>query len=770
MLNKIIKIENIKQWQHKRALDESFDKLNLIYGRNGSGKSTLCKIFEFINQNDKASIQALQPIESQGRQALEFRIDSQNITLDQLSSPFTFQIFNQAFIDNNLYIANSKDRKQLSNYYEFSLGNISVEKEREIDQLKFQNKDLTDQIIILSNQLRSKFPSKDITSIKAIKEIKNADETLEVLKAQLHDLKSVEHFKKRKNVSLLTLDKIKLDTSIFTINIEALSKDAEEKVNQHITKNLKERDKKWLELGTKLITESKNCPFCSQPLSSSPIFHLYQEFINQSYINASSKFEIDRNQFLSALENIKLNIEKLENLVKSNQDIIREWSDKIDYIFLDFDFSNTHKFFSDLILECSELIKIKNKDLLSEVNLTNFKELFDQFYNDLDFTQYNNDVNNFNVSIRSFLNGLTTDTSQNIQSHITKIEESKLRFCIDVISDLEEINELENLKKYNTKKIRELRYKIDEEQEENIKNHQESINKILHSFHSMIRLKELEKDNRGKGGSTRLKYVITFINNELSALNEEQHQHIFENILSLGDRSALALAFFLSKFSKFNDDKSIIILDDPMSSLDSYRKDATIVQISKLIENNYQTFVFSHDPFFLSDIHKHSILSKDIKCFEIEAIYKDLNPYQADSPKYISSKMIHRDNYDSYVLHSYLKEYNKLHDFVCGGREENKVEIARSIRPLLEAYLRFLYPKEFIKGMWLGQMITKIREEKDPSSIFYDKHEKFTTIAKINDFSKNYHHAEDFDTKIQDLDFSTVQYYAKDTLNFITGI
>ena len=147
-----------------------------------------------------------------------------------------------------------------------------------------------------------------------------------------------------------------------------------------------------------------------------------------------------------------------------------------------------------------------------------------------------------------------------------------------------------------------------------------------------------------------------------------------------------------------------------------------------------------------------------------------MNPLKIDSPKYISSQMIDRDNYDSYVLHSYHKEYNKLHDFVAEGTENDKVEIARSIRPILEAYLRFLYPKQFVKGMWLGQMIKMIREEINEESILYDKNHKISNISMINEFSSTYHHAEEFDTKIQSLDFSTVQFYAKHTLLFITGL
>lgn len=590
------------------------------------------------------------------------------------------------------------------------------------------------------------------------------------MKEQLQDLKSVEHFKKRKSLSLLSLDKPKLDTDIFTLNIETLSKEAEEKVNLHIAHNLKEQDKQWIELGTNLVTESNQCPFCAQSLSSSPIFHLYQEFINESYLTASNNFELSGSDFELNVIEIGVKIEKLEQIVKFNKEIIREWADRLDEIPLDYNFSLLDRLSTNLELESYKLVREKKKDLLSKIDLTIFHGIFHEIFDGLNFTDYNYEVNKFNEAIKKFIDSLAKDTMQSIQSQIDEIEASKLRFSPEVIKALEEVKRLESLKTENTSKIKELREEITKEQEESIKNHKDSINEILQSFHSMIRIKELEKDNRGKGGSTRLKYVITFINNELSALDEEQHHHIFEHILSLGDRSALALAFFLSRFSKSNNDNSIIILDDPMSSLDRYRKDATIIQIAKLLQNKYQTFVFSHDPFFLSDIYKHSILSKNTNCFEIEVSYKDLDPLKPDSAKYISSKMIDRDNYDSYVLHSYHKEYNKLYDFVSNGREADKVEIARSIRPILEAYLRFLYPKEFMKGMWLGDMITKIRQETDHSSIFYDKHGKFSSIERINEFSKTYHHAESFDTKIQDLDFSTVQYYAKDTLQFITGL
>ena len=768
MLKKIIKIENIKQWQHKGGLNQSFVKLNLIYGRNGSGKSTLCKLFEAINNNDKAAIESQRPVEKSGKQELKFLMDAQMVNLDSLECVEKFQIFNQAFIDNNLYISKGTDKSQLVNYYEFSLGMVSVANEKEIERLKSENDSLTTKITPLSNKITGQFSDKTIAKIKSIKVARNGSSELENFQEQLQDIKSIEHFRKRRKLSSLSIDKPELKSDVFITTIENLSKESEEKVSKHIELNLKEQDSYWLETGKNLVTDSGNCPFCAQPLSSSPIFHLYQEFMNEAYLNASNDFELAGDKFELTVRDVGVKLEELKEQVKTNNDIIREWSDRIDSIELNHDFKELVRLSEDLVFECTDLLNFKKKDLLATIDLTKFNGLFNEIFSKIDFAEYNQSITLFNKSIDDFLNGLGTETSKSIQTKIDNIQEALLRYGDEVTNDLTDLKVLEDNKKANTKTIKNLREKIDKDQEESIGNHKGAINALLKSFHSMVRLSELKKDNKGGKGASRVTYAITFINNELSILSD--NEHIFEHILSLGDRSALALAFFLSRFSKEKDDKSIIVLDDPMSSLDSYRRDATIIEIGKLINNNYQVFVFSHDPFFLSDIYKHSILSKYTNCFEIEASYKDVDPLDVNSAQYITSRLVDRENYDSHVIHSYHKEYNKLFDFVAGGNEEQKVEIARSIRPILEAYLRFLYPKQFVKGFWLGEMITKIREETNESSPYFDKHNRFSSIERINEFSKDYHHANGFDTKIQDLDYQTVKSYAKETLCFITGV
>ena len=770
MLEKIIKIENIKQWQHKKALDQGFDKLNLIYGRNGSGKSTLCKLFSFINDNDKQAIQSLKPLESDGNQVIQLRIGGENVNLNSLQAPFKFQVFNQEFIDNNLYIPNAKDRSQLTNYYDFSIGSMSVKKEQKIGILKAEIEVINTQISPIETRLSTQFPGKTVAKVRSIKSVPNVDQEISTLQTQVEDLKSVEHYKKRKKLSPLTYEKPSLDRNIFALNIESLSREAQEKVEEHISTNLKERDVWWIETGTQLVTESDNCPFCAQPLSTSKTFGLYQEFINESYLNASNKFELDSGQFELDVMSIGVKIEQLAQVVESNTEIINMWSDRIDSALLSYDFSGLEKLSTALTIEASSLIKDKEKDLLTTTNFTKFNEIFDKIFESLNFVEYNAAVDEFNNKVTDFLASLTSGSTQSLQKKIEVIQESKLRFETQVTDDLANHKSLTDDKKAKTILIKTLKEQIGFEQEDSIKEHKDSINILLKNFHSMVRIKELKKDNKGKGGSTRLNYVLTFIDKELSVEKLDDNKHIFEHILSLGDRSALALAFFLSKFSKTNSDQSILVLDDPMSSLDSYRKDATIVEIEKLTNNGYQAIVFSHDPFFLSEIHKHSILSTFTKCFEIDVAYTKSNPLDPESSQYVSSKIVYKSNFESHVLHSYHKEYNKLYDFVALCKDEEKVAVARSLRPILEAHLRFLYPREFDENVWLGGMITKIREEKDPRSHFYDAHGRINEITKINEFSKEFHHADGFDTKIQSLDLQTVQSYAQETLQFITGI
>ncbi|NNH39698.1 AAA family ATPase [Acinetobacter terrae] len=770
MFTKIIKLENVKQWQHtiKGGAENEFSKLNLIYGRNGAGKSTLTKILDLINKRDVAKIKQLAPLESNKEPFFNFMIKGKNITLTSLDQAPEFYIFNQDFVDENLYSSNGVESSQLVNYYDFCLGKTSVDKQNEIDQLKGEITNLTNLMQPLETKLKQQF-NKTIEQIKKIPFKDNIDSEIAKLEEQLSDIKAVNLYRQRKKLSRLAINKPNFDKSIFDVTLEKISQEAQEKVSQHIKDHLKREDEHWIKDGLELVTETNACPFCAQNLSDSSIFSFYSEFITESYKQACDNFELNHYpSFESPAYDIGISIGELKEKILNNEDLIQTWSDRVEKVDLKLDLKQLENADKLFFHEVRDLITKKEKDILVSVNFDKFDNLLRDVYEKADFTEYNERVSLFNQSITEFLATLVTDDSTVISQKIRDLNLVKFRYSQIVVEELKKISQYKLDKDAKTRSMTELREQILEEQQILIDKHKDGINELLKKFNSMIRLSKFEKDNKGHKGASRISYGITFLEIDLSILNH--NEMIFDRVLSSGDKSALALAFFLSKFKDENFEPSIIFFDDPMTSLDEHRRKATIQEIQYLVEREFQTFVLSHDPFFLSEISKLSAISKFSKCFEVLSEIKDSNPLDQNSNKVCNSRLISKQNFNSYVLHSYYQEYYKLWDFVQNGQESEKVDIARSIRPILEAYLRFIFPKVFTEDLWLGSMISKIREEKNETSPLFDTNNKLKVIESINDFSKAYHHADGFDTSIQGIEFLTLKHYAKDTLIFITGL
>jgi wobble nucleotide-excising tRNase len=99
--------------------------------------------------------------------------------------------------------------------------------------------------------------------------------------------------------------------------------------------------------------------------------------------------------------------------------------------------------------------------------------------------------------------------------------------------------------------------------------------------------------------------------------------------LSSGDRSALALAFFLASLKQNpNLSNMIVVLDDPFTSQDRFRQTCTQQLICELSKETKQVVVCSHDPYFLKSISESSqtetkvlkmVLSKTINEMDIVA-------------------------------------------------------------------------------------------------------------------------------------------------------
>jgi len=104
------------------------------------------------------------------------------------------------------------------------------------------------------------------------------------------------------------------------------------------------------------------------------------------------------------------------------------------------------------------------------------------------------------------------------------------------------------------------------------------------------------------GGEPRSDYRIGLLGHTVNASTKPGDAPHFGTVLSGGDKRTLAFAFFLARLQ--GDPKlakKIVVLDDPMTSLDAHRRRCTIEAIVDLATRCGQLIVMTHDPHFAAD-------------------------------------------------------------------------------------------------------------------------------------------------------------------------
>ncbi|MEO8558735.1 MAG: AAA family ATPase [Rhodospirillales bacterium] len=127
-----------------------------------------------------------------------------------------------------------------------------------------------------------------------------------------------------------------------------------------------------------------------------------------------------------------------------------------------------------------------------------------------------------------------------------------------------------------------------------------TINAYLGRLNAGFRIDYREPDYRGKEPAASYQILINEVAVSPRSAGDALDQRSFRNTLSAGDKSTLALALYLAKIGAepaLND--TIVVLDDPFTSLDNFRRQFTVIEIRKLCGRAAQTIVLSHDKNFL---------------------------------------------------------------------------------------------------------------------------------------------------------------------------
>ena len=200
----------------------------------------------------------------------------------------------------------------------------------------------------------------------------------------------------------------------------------------------------------------------------------------------------------------------------------------------------------------------------------------------------------------------------------------------------------------------------------------------------------------------------------------------FKNTLSSGDRTTLALAFFLAHLEQDQAlaDKTVVF-DEPFNSQDAFRRRQTVHEITKVARNCAQVIVMSHDATFLKQVWD--------KAPAAERVALTLADHRTQGSKIMPVDL------ERACQGRTATDIDDLQTYMTSGAGI-PLDLIRKMRVVLETHCWTTYPASFQPAQdWLGEIVRKIREGGDqhPAKDLYDE------LDQVNGYTSQYYHGED---------------------------
>lgn len=764
MLEKFISIKNIGRFSDYSASgDVTLRNLTLLFAENGIGKTTLCAILRSLQSGNSGHIlerKTLGTNNSSQSPTVDILVDGSKISFasDKWSSIYpNIAIFDSTFIHDNVYAGDYVDLEHKKNLYRLIVGSQGVK--------------LTEQIVKLDENIRK--TSSDINAKKvnislpdgikfedylALAPIVDIDNKIKQKKTEIEKLKyTIEKTSEIKVKNLLS--KIELPSfpnqclEIFKKNVENAMDDAEVLVKEQITiHNMGVNGETWLSQGLSFITENNKCPFCAQEISANELIKAYRSNFNNAYKELKEEVANLSSLITKAIGESML-IQKQRTL-SDNLLLLEFWDHFIKKTLPDFSFDVVRDKYIKLL---NLALDLASKKLLSPTVSIKIDPDFKAALYEIRELQkcadsYNSSIDEYNKLIdeqkKAVQQGMDIKTKND---ELAKLEINKKRFESSAIQACKEYNDALTSKVKLEKEKDSYKQQLDKHCETVIKKYEDSINAYLNKFNAGFQIANSGRSYKGGTPSSHYQIKINNIRVNLGDYNTSS-EPCFKTTLSSGDRTALALAFFLSALELDTEiKKKIIVFDDPFTSLDSFRRQRTKECICEFVGKSNQVIVLSHDAYFLKllmDGHN----SSDIKVLRL-------------SNGTNNSTVFCEFNIEEETQSNYMKYYQILTQFDDTSIGDKRT-VAQTIRPFLEDMLRRRFPGSFLPNEWLGDFIKKIRNAATNDNLSHAQ-QFIQDIININEYSKKFHHGQNLNADSESIPIVELKSYVRQTLELI---
>lgn len=745
-----------------------FERINLLYGENGSGKTTLAIILKSLKDNN-ALLKKKRSFDRTFPQTIEVLTDvpeNPKFTFDTNvwdSQYPNLEIFDIHFINENIYTGLEIQNTHKKNLFEIIFGqpgivlknDIQVLKDR-IQNGKAQIRETTEKIEIAIDRAYTAVNFSNLPADTGI------DNKIIAKQAEITTAKSFQEIQTKSALTAVPLFNLPFEISIATSalsqSIDNISETYLKKFKEHKEHlSMEGNSEEWIKQGYEAIA-SDACPFCLQPIDETvEIIEAYKQYFNEEY----NSLLLALSQLNSAIStfNSEAQLLQIENKISANQNLIEFWKSHLS------DPPVLTSIIAQQTAIQNEFIAVKNIFTEKSSNPIQAKETTSVTTFQTTIEALNTLLGGFNTDITSYNANIATLKSTS-QPNLVQLEfDLKKLKAIKKKEDVAITTLCTNLTNYTQAVDNFVTQKDTKQQQLDtysttiFTNYTTKINLYLQTFAPYLEIRNLNSGYVGSSKEPMIKYALHINGNEIKFGDTPTHPS-FKYSLSEGDKSALAIAFFLTKLElDGNIQDKIIVFDDPVSSFDLNRKSTTINKLIAFGQQAKQLFVLTHNIIFACEFWKSANqIPLTSQCSKIEYLG--------------NTSCIVEFNIDTETLSSILKDSLAIKNYLTNGclSDQERRGVARCLRPALESYFHLKFFDLVLPNDWLGDFISRVRTATNSTDRFFRLQSSLTELTDLNDYSKKYHHRFNSNSDSEPVNDAELRNYCDRTLKLIQVI
>lgn len=709
-------------------------RLALVYAENGRGKTTLTAILRSLGNADPLPIAERRRLGTQNQPHVVlnctggpphaiFQNGAWNRSLPNVV------VFDDIFVAENVCSGLMVGAEQRQNLHELILGAEGVQLNKAlqdlVNRIETHNRDLRDKGDAIPVVARNGLSVDEFCDLPVQANVADAIANGERSLAAAREQEPIRIQPLIEAPTLPVVDSAAI-VALLGRQLPDLQAQAAQQVREHLAA-IGPESESWVANGMRRMHEpivDANCPFCAQAVADSPVIRHYEAYFSEAY-------EQLKQDIADAIENFESThsgdrIAAFERSVRIASEHRRFWSQFCDVPEINLDTAAVAQAWQQVRDTIVTTMRAKAGAPLEALTLNgNAQALVAayQIYSDrvsalsIQLATANANINGVKQRAAGANVATLAASLARLKATQARHEPANVGLCSAYLAETQAKAQTETQRTAARAALENYRNNV-------FPAYQAGVNAYLERFQASFRLDNVRPANLRVGSTCNYQVLINNTPIAVGANEPAQGQPSFRTALSAGDRNTLALALFFSSIDRHpNRANCVVVIDDPVSSLDDDRTTTTIQHLRRLMNDVAQLVILSHNKPFLCRIWEQTDAAQ--RCA--------LRVMRVATGSTIT---VWNANQDCVTEHD--KRHAMLRDF-SAGRIQASREVGQAIRPSIETFFRVSFPESFPSDEFLPSFRDRCRQRLNGEDQILDAAD-FQALCDIVEYANRFHH------------------------------